>query len=63
VITRGTQQDHDLAWQDEFADAPWPQDPGAIYELARARAREARQSSQMVRAIIRFMDMPKGKCT
>jgi hypothetical protein len=52
---------HEQAWRDEFADASWPANPDAVYSLARERAREARQSSQMVRAILKFMDMPKGK--
>jgi hypothetical protein len=56
-------QIHAQAWRDEYADRAWPQNPDAVYQLARARAREARQNGQMIRAILRFMNAPKAKCT
>lgn len=54
---------HDAAWRDEYEGQPWPSDPPAVYILARERAREARQSGAMIRAILRFIDMPKAKCS
>ena len=58
-----TAADHATAWEDEYRERPWPAHPSAVYLLARSRAHEARQTGQMVRAILRFIDVRKVKCS
>ena len=48
---------HDLGWSDEREGKPWPDNPGAVYTLARERAIESRKIDLSVRHCIAMMGM------